>query len=91
MSEILPSAVARERLPKLIDQLVDQPADVVVIGRHRRREAVLMAASRYDEMLEREAAVRDLAWALHARERVARAEGAPVDWDTAVGRRRGLA
>lgn len=84
MPGVIPSAEARERLPQLIVALVADPAISYEIGRHRRREAVLMSAARYDAMLERDAAVRDIAWAAFAAERVESAQGQPVTWGQAT-------
>jgi PHD/YefM family antitoxin component YafN of YafNO toxin-antitoxin module len=88
MSQVLASTEAREQLPKLIEELVAHPGETFEVGRQRRREVVLVAASRYDEMVRREDAVRDLAWAAFAAERVANPTGEPVALAEARGRRR---
>ena len=68
--EVLASAEARSRLPQLSDELVAHPEQTIEVGRQRRREVVVLAAGRYDEMLEREDLVRDLAWVAFAQERI---------------------
>ncbi|MGI8414371.1 MAG: hypothetical protein ACR2QA_18135, partial [Solirubrobacteraceae bacterium] len=42
------------------EELLSDPELTVEFGRQRQREVVLLAADRYDEMLEREELVRDL-------------------------------
>jgi len=88
MSEVLASAEARDQLPKLIAELVAHPEARVEVGRHRRREVVLVAASRYDEMVEREDAVRDLAWAVFAADRTSHPSSDPITLDEARNMRR---
>ncbi len=85
--QVLASAEARSRLPQLIEELVSHPELTVDVGRHRRREVVVVAAERYDEMLEREELVRDLAWAWFAQERIEHPTSAPVSWEEAQRRR----
>ncbi len=85
--EVLASAEARSRLPQLIAELVSNPELTVEVGRQRRREVVVLAAGRYDEMLEREELVRDLAWATFAQERVEHPTSEPLSWEDAQRRR----
>jgi hypothetical protein len=49
---------------------------------------VVLSAERYDEMVEREDLVRDLAWAVFAQDRIEHPTSAPVSWDDAQRRRR---
>jgi PHD/YefM family antitoxin component YafN of YafNO toxin-antitoxin module len=86
---VLASTEARDQLPKLIDELVAHPDETFEVGRQRRREVVLVAASRYDEMVEREDAVRDLAWALFAEARIDSPTSEPISWKEAQRRRTG--
>lgn len=72
----------------LIDELIAHPDGKFEVGRQRRREVVLVAASRYDEMIEREDAVRDLAWAVFATDRVESPTSEPVGLEDARVRRR---
>jgi hypothetical protein len=88
MSQVLASAEAREQLPRLIDTLVAHPEERVEIGRQRRREVVLVAAERFDDLLAREEAVRDLAWAVFAADRVANPTSEPIPLDQARRMRR---
>jgi len=88
MDQVLASTEAREQLPKLIQGLINHPEKRVEFGRQRRREVILVAASRYDEMVQREDAVRDIAWALFAGERIETPTGPPISWDEARRRRR---
>jgi PHD/YefM family antitoxin component YafN of YafNO toxin-antitoxin module len=90
MTDVIASAEARERLPKLIEELVAEPKETFEVGRQRRREVVLISASRYDEMVAREDAVRDLAWSLFALDRVENPTSEPVSWEEAQRRRRSL-
>jgi PHD/YefM family antitoxin component YafN of YafNO toxin-antitoxin module len=85
--DVLASAEARRQLPRLIDEIASHPEVTVELGRQRRREAVLVSAARYDEMLEREQLVADIAWAAFAQERIERPTGPPVSWDEAQRRR----
>jgi PHD/YefM family antitoxin component YafN of YafNO toxin-antitoxin module len=85
--DVLPSAEARSRLPALIEEIAAHPEVIVELGRHRRREVVLVSAERYDEMLEREQLVRDVAWAAFAQERVEHPTSAPISWEDAQHRR----
>lgn len=84
---VLPSAEARTQLPRLIDEIASHPEVTIELGRQRRREVVLVSAARYDEMLERERLVEDLAWAVFAEERVEHPTSTPVSWDEAQRRR----
>ena len=85
--DVLPSAEARSRLPRLIEEIVSDPERTVELGRQRRREVVLVSASRYDEMVAREELVRDLAWAAFAEERIEHPTSSPVSWEEAQRRR----
>jgi PHD/YefM family antitoxin component YafN of YafNO toxin-antitoxin module len=85
--DVLPSAQARSKLPQLIEQITSHPDVTVELGRQRRREVVLVSAARYDEMLERERLVEDLAWAAFAQERLEHPTSPPVGWDEAQRRR----
>lgn len=85
--EVLPSAEARTRLPQLIDEISSDPDLTIEVGRQRRREVVLVSVARYDEMLEREQLVNDMAWAVFAQERTEHPSGPPVSWDDAQRRR----
>lgn len=87
-NEVLASIEARNRLPRLIEELVSHPERAVEVGRQRRREVVVLAAARYDEMLEREQLVSDLAWAAMAQQRIEHPTSAPVSWEEAQRRRR---
>lgn len=87
MTDVLPSAEAREKLPTMISELVDHPDRIIQVGRHRRREVVLMSASRFDALCEREDALRDLAWAEFAAARIESPTSEPVDWEEAQRRR----
>lgn len=72
----------------MIETLVAHDADAIEVGRHRRREVVMIAADRYDALLEQNAALTDLGWAAFAAERVENPTSDPVDWDEAQRRRR---
>jgi PHD/YefM family antitoxin component YafN of YafNO toxin-antitoxin module len=85
--DVLPSAEARSQLPRLIEEIAADPGVTFEVGRQRRREVVLLSAARYDEMLERDELVRDLAWAAFAQERIENATSAPVSWAEAQRRR----
>ena len=85
--DVLPSAQARSKLPQLIEEIASHPDVTVELGRQRRREVVLVSAARYDEMLERERLVEDLAWATFAQERLEHPTSPPVSWDEAQRRR----
>ena len=85
--DVLPSAEARTQLPRLIEEIASHPEVTVEVGRQRRREVVLVAASRFDEMLEREQLVGDIAWAAFAQERIEHPTSPPVSWDEARRRR----
>lgn len=85
--EVLPSAQARSKLPQLIEEIASHPEVTVELGRQRRREVVLVSAARYDEMLERERLVEDLAWAAFTQERLEHPTSPPVGWDEAQRRR----
>lgn len=86
--QVLASAEARSRLPQLIEELVSHPDLTVEVGRQRRREVVVLAADRYDEMVERDEFVREVAWAAFAQERIEHPTSAPVSWEEAQRRRR---
>jgi hypothetical protein len=88
MDQVLASTEAREQLPKLIQGLISHPESRVELGRQRRREVVLVAATRYDEMIQREDAVRDIAWALFAKERIESPTSGPIPWEDAQRKRR---
>jgi PHD/YefM family antitoxin component YafN of YafNO toxin-antitoxin module len=83
----MPSSEARRRLPALIDSLVEDPEQTVAVGRQRRREAILLSASHYDEIMRVNDLARDIAWSEFARDRVANPTSEPVSWDEAQGRR----
>ncbi|MHB8695611.1 MAG: hypothetical protein ACYDHH_30690 [Solirubrobacteraceae bacterium] len=85
--DVLPSAEARTQLPRLIEEIAADPEVTFEVGRHRRREVVLVSASRYDEMVAREELVRDLAWAAFAEERIEHPTSPPVSWEEAQRRR----
>jgi PHD/YefM family antitoxin component YafN of YafNO toxin-antitoxin module len=87
--DVIPSAEARRRLPGLIEEIASHPEVTVELGRQRRREVVLLSAERYDEMLEREQVVLDLAWAAFAQQRIEHPTSPPISWDEAQRRRRG--
>jgi PHD/YefM family antitoxin component YafN of YafNO toxin-antitoxin module len=84
---VLASTEARTRLPEMIAELIAHPEETFVVGRQRQREVVLMSVSRYDEMVQRERALGDLAWMLFAEERSERPTGPPVSWEEAQRRR----
>jgi hypothetical protein len=88
MDQVLASTEAREQLPKLIRGLISHPERRVELGRQRRREVVLVAATRYDEMIQREDAVRDIAWALFAKERIENPTSGSISWEDAQRKRR---
>ena len=85
--DVLPSAEARTQLPRLIEEIASHPEVTVEVGRQRRREVVLVAASRFDEMLEREQLVSDIAWAAFAQQRIEHPTSPPVSWEEAQRRR----
>jgi PHD/YefM family antitoxin component YafN of YafNO toxin-antitoxin module len=85
--DVLASTEARTRFPEMIEELVAHPEETYVVGRQRRREIVVMSVSRYDELVERESALGDLAWMLFADERVEHPSGPPVGWEEAQRRR----
>jgi len=87
-NHVIPSTEARSRLPSIIEELVEQPDRTYEVGRQRRREVVLLSASRFDDFTEREAALSDLAWAAFAAERVAHPSSEPLSWEEARRRRR---
>lgn len=88
MTQVLGSAEAREQLPQLIQTLVEHTAETVEIGRHRRREVVILSADRYDTILEQNEMLNNLAWAAFAAERVDNPTSAPISWEEAQARRR---
>jgi PHD/YefM family antitoxin component YafN of YafNO toxin-antitoxin module len=83
MADVLPSAEARQRLPSLINEIVAHPERAVNVGRQRRREVVIVNAERYDQLIQREDAVRDIAWTLFAQERTEHPTGDPISWEEA--------
>jgi hypothetical protein len=85
--DIIPSAEARSRLPSIIEELVARPERTYEVGRQRRREVVLLAASRFDEFAERERALSDVAWAAFAQDRIENPTSDPVSWEEAQRRR----
>lgn len=87
-NDVIPSAEARSRLPSIIQELVEQPDRTYEVGRQRRREVVLLSASRFDDFAEREDALSDLAWAAFAQERVEHPSSEPLNWEEAQQRRR---
>jgi PHD/YefM family antitoxin component YafN of YafNO toxin-antitoxin module len=87
-TEVIPSTEARNRLPQLIEELVAHPGETIEVGRQRKREVVVLAAARYDELMEQITVLRDLAWAAFAQERVEHPTSEPVSWDEAQRRRR---
>jgi len=87
-NDVIPSAEARSRLPSIIEELVEQPDRTYEVGRQRRREVVLLSASRFDDFAERESALSDLAWAAFAQERVENPSSDPLNWEEAQQRRR---
>ncbi len=87
--DVLASTEARTRLPEMIEELMAHPEETFVVGRQRQREVVLMSVSRYDEMVQRERSLGDLAWMLFADERIERPSGPPVSWEEAQRRRAG--
>lgn len=88
MPQVLGSAEAREQLPKLIETLVAHAAETIEIGRHRRREVVIISADRYDELLEQNEALNDLAWVAFSADRTENPTSAPVSWEETQQRRR---
>ena len=88
MGQVLGSAEAREQLPQLIEALVSHAAESVEVGRHRRREVVMLSADRYDALLEEMEALNNLARGAFADERVENPTSAPVGWEEAQRRRR---
>lgn len=87
-TEVIPSAEARSKLPQLIKELVEHPESTVEVGRQRKREVVVLAAERYDQLMEQISSLRDLAWAAYAQERVENPTSEPVSWEEAQRRRR---
>jgi PHD/YefM family antitoxin component YafN of YafNO toxin-antitoxin module len=85
--DVLPSTEARTRFPKMIERIAADPDETFVVGRQRRREVVVMSASRYDGLVERESELADLAWLLFAEDRIAHPTGPPVSWEEAQRRR----
>jgi len=85
--DVLPSSEARRRLPSLIEGFADDPDRTVAIGRQRRREAVLMSAAHFDELVRVNELARDIAWFEFARERIENPTSQPVSWDEAQRRR----
>lgn len=87
-TEVIPSTEARSKLPQLIEELIEHPETTVEVGRQRKREVVVLAATRYDELMEQVNSLRDLAWAAFAQERVENPTSEPVSWEEAQRRRR---
>lgn len=87
-SEVIPSAEAREKLPRLIEEIAGDPDTAFSVGRHRKREIVIVSAERFDELVERAEAHRDLAWAAFAQDRIENPTSAPVSWEEAQRRRK---
>jgi PHD/YefM family antitoxin component YafN of YafNO toxin-antitoxin module len=85
--DVLASAEARTKLAQLIEEIAAHPDITIEVGRQRRREVVLVSADRYDQMVERERLVEDLAWAAFAQERLEHPTSPPVSWDEAQRRR----
>jgi PHD/YefM family antitoxin component YafN of YafNO toxin-antitoxin module len=90
MPDVLASTEARDKLPAIIAELLENPTRVVEVGRQRRREVVLMSAAHFDALREREEALRDLAWAEFAAGRIESPTSEPVSWEEAQRRRRDL-
>lgn len=86
--EVIASAEAREKLPQLIAEIAGDPDTTFSVGRHRKREIVVLSAERFDEMVERAEAHRDLAWAAFAQDRIENPTSAPISWDEAQRRRK---
>lgn len=72
----------------MIEEIVEHPDVVYEVGRQRRREVVVLSATRYDAIAEREEALRDLAWAAFAQDRIENPTSEPVSWEEALRRRR---
>ncbi|WP_027005041.1 hypothetical protein [Conexibacter woesei] len=83
MADVLASAEARDKLPSLIKEITAHPEITVEVGRQRRREVVIVNANRYDEMVRREDALRDVAWAVFASDRIEHPTSEPISWDDA--------
>jgi hypothetical protein len=79
--------VGAQQAPSIDWEIRPHPEVTVELGRHRRRQIVRVSAARYDEMLERERLVEDLAWAAFAQERLEHPTSPPVGWDEAQRRR----
>lgn len=88
MPQVLGSAEAREQLPHLIETLVEHTGETVEIGRHRRREVVIMSVDRFDKIVEENEVLTNLAWAAFSAERIENPSSAPVSWEEAQRRRR---
>ncbi|HEX8102159.1 MAG TPA: hypothetical protein VF533_06095 [Solirubrobacteraceae bacterium] len=88
MTQVLGSAEARERFPHLIETLVEHTTEAVEVGRHRRREVVMISADRYDTIVEQNEMLNNLAWAAFAAERIDNPTSAPISWEEAQARRR---
>ena len=88
MPQVLGSAEAREQLPQLIETLVKHTDETVEVGRHRRREVVILSAERYDRLIAETEALNDAAWAAFGAERIEDPTSAPVSWEEAQRRRR---
>lgn len=72
----------------MIEEIVEHPNVIYEVGRQRKREVVVLSAARYDAIVEREEALRDLAWAAFAQDRIEHPTSAPLSWEEAQRRRR---
>jgi len=86
-TDVLPSSEARKNLASLLEGFAEDPDRTVTIGRQRKREAVMLSASRFDEMVRVNELARDIAWSEFARERSENPTSGPVSWDEAQRRR----
>lgn len=72
----------------MIEEIAEHPDVVYEVGRQRKREVVVLSAARFDEIVEREEALRDLAWAAFAQDRIENPSSEPLSWEEAQRRRR---
>ncbi len=86
-TDVLPSSEARRNLPGLLEALAKNPGQMVAVGRQRRREVILLSASRYDEIMRVNDLARDIAWSEFARDRIENPTSDPVSWEEARRRR----
>lgn len=86
-TDVLPSSEARRILPGLLEALAEDPGQTVAVGRQRKREAILLSASRYDEIIRVNDLARNIAWAEFARDRIEDPTSEPVSWEEAQHRR----